>query len=60
MSIRSGTVVKVNNSIGIVLEQKNNVLRVLFDDYRVLYVNKNLASKTGKYFDLSIIWDVVK
>lgn len=59
--MRSGSVVRLESGdIGIVISQYKDVLRVLLEDYTVLSVNAKNVSKTGRYFDLSIIWEVVK
>jgi hypothetical protein len=50
---------KTTGEIGIVISQYDGILHVLFDDYKVYPIRKENAIKTGKYFDLSIIWKTV-
>lgn len=63
--MRQGSVVRVirDGSIGVVISQKNGYLYVLFEDYTVntlIPIKEDLVAKTGKFFDLSIIWDTIK
>lgn len=59
--MRQGTVIrlKTTGEIGIVISQCDGILQVLFDDYKVYPIRQENAIKTGKYFDLSIIWKTV-
>lgn len=59
--MRQGTVIrlKTTGEIGIVISQYDGILHVLFDDYKVYPIRKENALKTGKYFDLGIIWKTV-
>lgn len=60
--MRQGSVVRIirDGSIGVVISQKNGYLNVLFEDYTVIPIKEDLVAKTGKFFDLSIIWDTIK
>lgn len=59
---KPGDVVEVimDKSIGIVTSANGPYLHVLFEDYKCLPIKKDLARKTGRYFDLKIIWEMVK
>lgn len=59
--MRQGTVIKlkISGEIGIVISQCDDILHVLFDDYKVYSIRTDNVIKTGKYFDLSIIWKTV-
>lgn len=59
--MRTGSVVRLDTGdIGIVISQYEDVLRVLCEDYSVITVARKNVTRTGKYFDLSIIWECVK
>lgn len=60
--MRVGTVVKlkVTGEVGIVISQSEDYLNVLCADYKVYPIKIENALKTGKYFDLSIIWEMVQ
>lgn len=60
--MRVGTVVRIKSTgeIGIVVAYSERYIEVLCDDYRVYPIKPENALKTGKYFDLSIIWEMVK
>lgn len=60
--MRVGSVVKLKTTgeIGIVVSQSEDYVSVLFDDYKVYPINNINVEKTDKYFDLSIMWGMVK
>lgn len=59
--MRTGSAVKLpSGEIGIVVRQCEGFLDVLLDDYSVLSVERSKVSETGKYFDMSIVWEMVK
>lgn len=60
--MRSGSVVrlKTTGEIGIVISQCEGFINVLCEDYKVYPIKIENVLKTGRYFDLSIIWEVVK
>ena len=59
--MRRGTVVRlIDGTLGIVLMQYKDVTRVFCEDCNVYPVNTDTLVDTGKYFDLSIIWDTIK
>ena len=59
--MKQGTVVKLNTTgeIGIVISQSEDYINVLFEDYKVYPIRLDNVTKTGKYFDLKIIWEMV-
>lgn len=59
--MRVGSVVKLKTTgeIGIVVSQSEDYVSVLFDNYKVYPIKIENTAKTGKYFDLGIIWDMV-
>ena len=59
--MKRGTVVRLmDGTLGIVLMQYKDVTRVLSEDMNVYPVNTWTLVDTGKFFDLSIIWDTIK
>ena len=60
--MRVGSVVKLKTTgeIGIVVSQSEDYVSVLFENYKVYPINNINVEKTGKYFDLSIMWGMVK
>lgn len=59
--MRPGTIVrcKTDGSMGIVISQGIGFYNVLFDNYKVMPIKEENVAKTGKYFDMGIIWDMV-
>ena len=60
--MRVGSVVrlKTTGEIGIVVSESENYINVLFENYKVYPIKFENIEKTGKYFDLSIMWGMVK
>lgn len=59
--MKRGTVVRLmDGTLGIVLMQYKDVTRVLSEDMNVYPVSTWTLVDTGKFFDLSIIWDTIK
>ena len=59
--MKRGTVVRlIDGSIGVILNENKGFYRVLCEDMNVYPIRKSLLSDTGKYFDLSIIFDTIK
>lgn len=59
--MRPGTVIrcKTDDSMGIVISHSQGYYYALFRNYRVIPIREENAIKTGKFFDLDIIWDMV-
>lgn len=59
--MKRGTVVRlIDGTLGIVLMEYKDTTRVLCEDCNVYPVATWTLVDTGKYFDLSIIWDTIK
>lgn len=60
--MRIGSVVrlKTTGETGIVISQSEGYLKVLLDNYEVCSIGLKNVEKTDKYFDLSIMWGMVK
>ena len=57
--MKIGTVVKCpDGSIGIIVSEGLLAYNVLFEDYFVRPMRKDKVINTGRYFDLSIMWDM--
>lgn len=60
MRVGSAVRLKTTGEIGIVISQSEDCLNVLLENYEVRSIGLKNVEKTGKYFDLSIMWGMVK
>lgn len=52
--------ITTDNSKGIVIKDCGDFAQILFEDYNVMPIKYRFIKPTGKYFDLSILWQMVK
>lgn len=59
--LKTGDIVKIttDNSKGIVIKNCGDYVQVLFEDYNVMPIKLRFIETTDKYFDLSILWQMV-
>ena len=60
--MRTGCVVRHDGEhvCGIVIRSYNGLVDVMTKDYSIYTFKENSVVKTGKYFDMSLVWEMVR
>lgn len=58
---KTGDIVRIttDNSKGVIIRNCGDYVQVLFSDYNVMPIKLRFVEPTGKYFDMSILWQMV-